>query len=95
MLLCSQSEIKKKGYFVDTMTSKVLRDLGFRLNQALKSADDWYIGIMQNIQLENRQVFSFSVSRNLACHLTRCRLRDFDMIFANMTFRIEHKLYIA
>jgi hypothetical protein len=35
--------------FVDTMMSKVLRDLRFNLNQSLKSADDWYIGMLQNI----------------------------------------------
>ena len=57
-LLRSQSEIKKNRYFVDTMTSKVLCDLDFRLNQALKSADDWYNGIMENIQLKNQLFFS-------------------------------------
>jgi hypothetical protein len=38
-LLRLQSEIRK-GHFVDTTRSKVLRGLNFRINQALKSADD-------------------------------------------------------
>jgi hypothetical protein len=31
------------------MISKVSRDLRFTLNQAVKSADGWYIGMLQNI----------------------------------------------
>jgi hypothetical protein len=34
--------------FVDTMITNVLRDLPFSRNQPLKSADDWYIGILKN-----------------------------------------------
>jgi hypothetical protein len=36
----AQSEIKNNTDFVDTVISEVLRDLRFRLNQPLKSADD-------------------------------------------------------
>jgi hypothetical protein len=35
--------------FVDMMTSQVLRNLRFNQNQPLKSADDWYFGILKNI----------------------------------------------
>jgi hypothetical protein len=42
------NEIKKTD-FVDIIISKILRDLHFSLNQPLKSADDWYIGILKNI----------------------------------------------
>ena len=40
-------EIKKKIGFVDII-SKLLHDLPFSRNQLLKSADDWYIGILKN-----------------------------------------------
>ena len=44
------NEIKKKHTdFVDPMISKVLRDLRFSLHQPLKSADNWYIGMLKNI----------------------------------------------
>jgi len=36
----SKSEINKNKDFVDTIVSKVLRDLRFSLNQAPKLADD-------------------------------------------------------
>jgi hypothetical protein len=46
--------ILKNTDFVDTMISKVLRDLPFSLNQPLKSADDSYVGIPKNVmQLTN------------------------------------------
>jgi hypothetical protein len=35
--------------FLDMTTSQVLRNLRFSQNQPLKSADDWYIGILQNV----------------------------------------------
>ena len=43
----SHIEIKSTD-FVDTMISKVLRDLTFSLNQPLKSARDLYIGILKH-----------------------------------------------
>jgi predicted secreted protein len=36
----TKQNLKKKTYFVDTMTSKVSLNLGFRLNQPLKSVDN-------------------------------------------------------
>ena len=45
-----QIEIKKKKTdFVDTIISELLCNLHFSLDQPLKSADDWYIGILNNI----------------------------------------------
>jgi hypothetical protein len=44
-----QMEIKTKNTdFVDTIISNVLRDLPFSRNQPLKSADDWYIRILND-----------------------------------------------
>ena len=43
-----QGVIKKN---VDTMIARVLHYLLFSLNQPLKSADDWYIGILGNIHV--------------------------------------------
>jgi hypothetical protein len=34
---------------VDTNLLKAVRNLRFSLNQPLKSADDWYIGILKNV----------------------------------------------
>ena len=39
---------KKRADFVKTVISNVLRALGCSLNQPLKSADDWYSGILRN-----------------------------------------------
>jgi hypothetical protein len=39
----------KNTDFVDTMLSKGLRDFPFSLHEPLKSADDWYIGILKNV----------------------------------------------
>jgi len=39
----------KNTDFADTIKIKVLRDLRFRLNQPLKSANDYYTGILKNI----------------------------------------------
>jgi hypothetical protein len=38
----------KKHAFVAIMISKVLRDLPFSRNQPLKSADEWYIKILES-----------------------------------------------
>jgi len=47
---CPQAKLKKKHIFVDTLTSKVLRDLRFSQNQSVKSTDDWYTGTLKNIE---------------------------------------------
>jgi hypothetical protein len=39
----------KNADFVDTILSKVVRDLRFNLNQPMKSADDWYSGSLEGI----------------------------------------------
>ena len=55
----SHKERNLKTHVADTMVSNILRDLQFSLNQLLKSADKWYIGILQNIiKLKNIQTFS-------------------------------------
>jgi len=41
------------------MISNILRDLRFRLNEPLKSAYKYYIGILQNIKTYNYLEFSF------------------------------------
>jgi hypothetical protein len=69
----------KKKQFVDTIMSKVIRDLSISLNQPLKSADDRYTGILKNII--NTYVDFFFFSFNCPCNLTRYRLRDLEMIF--------------
>ena len=57
----------KKTDFVDIMISKVSRDLPFSRNQPLKSADDWYIGILKNklIKLKKRRYDTVIESRNM------------------------------
>jgi hypothetical protein len=76
------------------MTSKVLRDLRFSLNQAPKLADDWYIGMLKIIKKTYEYAnISFSVAFNFVCNLTRCRLGDVDMISHNMVFKIKRILY--
>ena len=63
-VVASQNKIKKKKKtgFVDTIISKVLRDLHFILNQPLKSADNYYSGILKNmIQIHEFVDFSFLV----------------------------------
>jgi hypothetical protein len=45
---CSPPKSKlKKPEIVDTATSTVSHGSPFNLNQSLKSADDWYIGILK------------------------------------------------
>jgi hypothetical protein len=84
----------KNHWFCKHDDIKVLRDLRFSLNQPLKSANDQYIGILKN-RVKRWEYFSFcfSVTFNFPFNLTRRRLRDFDMIFTNTVFKINHKLY--
>lgn len=44
--------LKQHRFFLDAVISKVLRDLlAFSRNKPLKSADDWYMGILKNMGL--------------------------------------------
>ena len=57
---------------VKTMISNILHDLRFSLNQSLKSADKWYIEILQNvIKTYEYLEFFFSVILNFPFGLTR------------------------
>jgi len=44
----SQSKFKKTQIFIDKLMCKILSDSSFNRNQAPKSADDWYIGVLKN-----------------------------------------------
>jgi hypothetical protein len=44
----SKSRNLKKADFVDTRILSILHNLPFSRNQPLKSADDYYIGILKN-----------------------------------------------
>jgi hypothetical protein len=46
--LTPQNRNLKNAYFVDITISKVLHDLTFRRNQPLKSADDYYVRILES-----------------------------------------------
>ena len=41
-------EILKNANFLDALMCNIIHDLPFSLNQPLKSADDWYIGVLKN-----------------------------------------------
>jgi hypothetical protein len=43
-----RTEILKIPHFQERIISAVLRDFPFSRNNALKSADDWQIGILKN-----------------------------------------------
>ena len=73
---CTQGED-----FVNTMNSKILCDLCFSPNQPLKSGDDQCTGILKNIIKTYEYGDFFLVSFSLPCNLTRCWLRDIDIIF--------------
>jgi hypothetical protein len=73
----------KKHRFCRHDDINVLRDLPFSLNQYLKSADDYCIGILKNVTKPHKYVdiICLSVSFNFACNLTRSALGDFVVIF--------------
>ena len=92
--LLPQSEIKRKTDFF-------FQGWYQRLYAIYTSATEigWWL-VLWNIEKYNKNwrihiFFSFLVIFNFLYNLTRCRLRDFDVIFHNLAFEIRHKLYIA
>ena len=79
----------------DKMISNILRDLRFSLIQTLKSADKWYIEILQNI-IKTYEYFDFplAVILNFPCDLTGCRFGDCNMIINCRVFKIKHYISV-
>jgi hypothetical protein len=91
-----QRNLQNAG-FVDTMISKVVRDLRFSLNQPWKSADDWYIGLLKNTIKIYEYVdtfFLFLLVLIVSCNINSISARRFWYEFHKIVFKIK-KLYIT